>query len=157
VLGAQAPAWAQAAHRPAGSTVGVAGDEETGETEEAGTDETAGEDENAEDDQDTATDEDTGTGDATDTESADSADNCTTDPTGLTPEDLAAMNHGAIVCWAAQQTTWPEEFANHGAFVSSWAHAANDAAKASRAAGHSADAATKGGHAKGKGKGHQSN
>lgn len=48
--------------------------------------------------------------------------NCLTDPTTLTVEELAAMSHGSIVCWAAHQTTWPAEFANHGAWVSSWAH-----------------------------------
>jgi hypothetical protein len=52
----------------------------------------------------------------------DSGDHCTTDPTNLTPEELAAMNHGSIVCWAAQQTSWPDQFRNHGAFVSWWAH-----------------------------------
>jgi hypothetical protein len=48
--------------------------------------------------------------------------NCLTDPTTLTVEALAAMSHGSIVCWAAHQTTWPAEFQNHGAWVSSWAH-----------------------------------
>ncbi len=48
--------------------------------------------------------------------------NCLTDPTTLTVEALAAMSHGSIVCWAAHQTTWPVEFKNHGAWVSSWAH-----------------------------------
>ena len=55
-------------------------------------------------------------------ESADAGENCTTDPTALTAEELAAMRHGSIVCWAAQQTDWPEWFANHGAFVKCWAH-----------------------------------
>jgi hypothetical protein len=49
-------------------------------------------------------------------------ENCSTDPTALTDEELALMKRGSIVCWAAHQTTWPEEFKNHGAFVSDWAH-----------------------------------
>ena len=49
-------------------------------------------------------------------------DNCATDPTTLTEEELADLKHGSIVCWAAHQTEWPEEFANHGAWVRSWAH-----------------------------------
>lgn len=56
--------------------------------------------------------------------------NCLTDPTTLTVEELAAMSHGSIVCWAAHQTTWPAEFKNHGAWVSSWAHWGKDAAAA---------------------------
>lgn len=56
--------------------------------------------------------------------------NCLTDPTTLTVEELAAMSHGSIVCWAAHQTTWPPEFKNHGAWVSSWAHWGKDAAAA---------------------------
>jgi hypothetical protein len=47
-------------------------------------------------------------------------DNCATDPTGLTDEALAALRHGSVVCWAAQQET-PEGYANHGAWVSEWA------------------------------------
>ena len=77
-------------------------------------------------DEDTETDEET----AEDTEteqdagvtSAEAGENCTTDPTGLPPEELAGMKHGSIVCWAAQQTEWPEWFANHGSFVRCWAH-----------------------------------
>jgi len=62
--------------------------------------------------------------DSTDADAEDSSDgeNCSTDPTTLTDEELAAMRHGSIVCWAAQQTEWPEWFANHGAFVKCWAH-----------------------------------
>jgi len=48
-------------------------------------------------------------------------DHCSTDPRTLSAEELAALNHGAIVCWAAHQTTWPDEFKNHGQWVSSWA------------------------------------
>ena len=80
------------------------------------------------------------TGDTTETEDTeDASDNCTTDPTGLTPEQLAAMTHGSIVCWAAQQDT-PDGYANHGAWVSHWAHMgkgadASTAGKAKGAAG----------------------
>jgi len=55
-----------------------------------------------------------------------SNDNCAVDPTTLTPEQLAVMNHGAIVCWAAHQPT-PDGYANHGAWVSQWAHMKFDA------------------------------
>ena len=104
-----------------------------------GTDESAGVagDEDANEAEDTETDEETD-------ESSESADNCLTDPTGLTEEELAAMSHGSIVCWAAQQET-PDGYANHGAWVSHWAHMGKgkDAA---------ADAATNGkSHGKGKG------
>jgi hypothetical protein len=75
-------------------------------------------------DEETAGDEDTETSDEeVDSEdSTDAGDNCTTDPSTLTPEELDAMRHGSIVCWAAHQTEWPEWFANHGAFVKCWAH-----------------------------------
>jgi hypothetical protein len=55
-----------------------------------------------------------------DVESEEAGENCATDPTGLTPEDLAAVRHGSVVCWAAHQET-PEGYANHGAWVSEWA------------------------------------
>jgi hypothetical protein len=54
-------------------------------------------------------------------ESEEAGDNCATDPTALTDEELAALRHGSIVCWAAHQDTWPEEFKNHGQWVASWA------------------------------------
>ena len=113
----------------AGQTVPVqAGDEET--TGDEATDETT----------DGSTDE---------TTSSDSADNCTTDPTTLTPEQLAAANHGSVVCWAAQQTEWPEWFSNHGAFVACWAHSGKaDATDCTVAPAAEAAAAT---HGKGKG------
>ncbi len=53
-------------------------------------------------------------------ETADASEHCATDPTTLDEEALAELNHGAIVCWAAHQET-PDEFDNHGAWVSSWA------------------------------------
>ena len=70
-------------------------------------------------DQGTGAEKDTET---TETESTDSGgDHCATDPTSLSVDELAAMNHGSIVCWAAHQTSW-DGYANHGAFVSHWAH-----------------------------------
>lgn len=106
----------------------TAGDEDTDEVEEA-----AGEE----------------TGEETGEEAADAGDHCLVDPTTLTAEELALMNHGSIVCWAAHQETWPEEFKNHGAWVSSWAHMgkdseAKDAAKAARDAAKAAKNAAKG-------------
>jgi hypothetical protein len=107
----------------------------------------------AADDQ-TAGDEDA---DETTDESGDGGDNCATDPTTLTPEDLALLRHGSIVCWAAHQTTWPEWFSNHGSFVKCWAHTGkadaidctvDPAAQAPAAAGAST------GHGNGKGNGH---
>ena len=109
----------------------------------------------AADDQ-TAGDEST---DETTDETTGAGENCATDPTTLTPEDLALMRHGSIVCWAAQQTTWPEWFSNHGSFVKCWAHQGkadaiscteDPAAQAPSAGGAS------NGHGKstGKGKGH---
>ncbi|TAJ99036.1 MAG: hypothetical protein EPO36_13550 [Chloroflexota bacterium] len=53
-------------------------------------------------------------------EAEEAGDNCATDPTGLTAEDLAEVRHGSVVCWAAHQET-PEGYANHGAWVSEWA------------------------------------
>lgn len=75
------------------------------------------EDEDADEEVDENTDEDTESGEGTD-----GADNCATDPTTLSAEALAATRHGSIVCWAAQQTEWPESFSNHGSFVKCWAH-----------------------------------
>lgn len=75
-------------------------------------------------DQGTETETDTNTDPTTETApaaSTDSASNCLTDPTTATPEELAALTHGAIVCWAAHQVT-PDGYANHGAWVSEWAH-----------------------------------
>ena len=96
---------------------------------------TSGEDDEAEGDEDAGTEEETDEGaevdETTDEETEagatveEASNNCLTDPTDattLTEEELLAMNHGSIVCWAAHQKTWPEEFRNHGAWVSSWAH-----------------------------------
>jgi hypothetical protein len=82
--------------------------------------------ENGDEDVDETAGEDEETTEDADEESAEDGTNCATDPTALTEEELAAMRHGSIVCWAAQQTEWPEEFKNHGAWVSSWAHSGKD-------------------------------
>ena len=107
-----------AAH--AGKTVPVAaGDQTLGEDEFAGEDESAGEDEETEIDEETETDE-VEVEEVEGTE--DAGDNCSVDPTVATPEELDALNHGAVVCWAAHQAEWPAWFSNHGAFVRCWAH-----------------------------------
>lgn len=118
-----APAGRTVAGEAAGKTVPVVA--------EPGDEQEADEDEGTEDE---STETDTTTGDA-----ADTADNCATDPTGLTPEELAAMTHGSIVCWAAHQAT-PEGYANHGAWVSEWAKA-NKGADTSTAIGGASAAA----------------
>lgn len=133
VFGAQpASSWGLSnAASHAGKTVPV----------KAADEETAG-DENTDESTDETTDETTD-------ESA-AADNCATDPSALTAEELAAMKHGSIVCWAAHQTTWPDWFANHGAFVSCWAHTGKaDAPSCTVAPAVGAAAAT---HGNGKGK-----
>jgi hypothetical protein len=89
--------------------------------------------------------------DSQDTESSDAGTNCTTDPTTLTPEELAALRHGSIVCWAAHQTQWPEWFANHGAFVKCWAHQGKTDAPSCTTAPAAGAATT--GHGNGKGNG----
>jgi hypothetical protein len=89
---------------------GGAGDEDTDEDT----------DEDLDEDLDEDTDEDLDEDLDEDTDGA--SENCLTDPTALTDDELALMKRGSIVCWAAHQTTWPEEFNNHGAFVSDWAH-----------------------------------
>jgi hypothetical protein len=109
-------------------------------------------------DEETAGDEDTDetteetTEETTDETSAEAGDNCA-DPTALTEVELAAMRHGSIVCWAAQQTEWPDWFSNHGAFVKCWAHQGKaDAPSCTVAPAPEAAATTS--HGKGKGKGH---
>jgi hypothetical protein len=53
-------------------------------------------------------------------ETEEAGENCATDPSALTPEELAEVRHGSVVCWAAQQET-PDGYANHGEWVSEWA------------------------------------
>ena len=114
-------------------------------------------------DEETAGDEDTQETtdeDAESDESADAGENCTTDPSALSPEDLAAMRHGSIVCWAAHQTTWPEWFSNKGAFVKCWAHQGKkpDAPSCTEAPAAAPDSVAPTGHGAsaghGQGKGH---
>jgi hypothetical protein len=97
------------------------------------------------------TDENTEENTVETTESA--GDNCAIDPSALSLDDLALMKHGSIVCWAAHQTTWPEWFSNHGAFVSCWAHTGKaDAPSCTVAPAAEAAAAT---HGNGKSKDHK--
>lgn len=117
--------------------------------------------------QDAATDEETveetdeDVDEEVDEEGAGGGENCSTDPTTLTPEELDLLKHGSIVCWAAHQTEWPEWFANHGAHVKCWAHSGKaeapscteDPTVAVPAAGEDA-AAKSHGNGKGQGKGH---
>ncbi len=99
-------------------------------------------------DQETETDTDTTTEPTTETTpdaSTDSASHCLVDPTAATLEELAVLNHGAIVCWAAHQAT-PDGYANHGAWVSEWAH--KDHGAAASAEGLAKAAAKSAGHGK---------
>ena len=131
-FGAQAPASGYAlgsSYEDGNQTPEASGDEDTNETVD--------------------------TPEVTDATTSDSADNCTTDPTGLTAEQLAAMSHGSIVCWAAHQTEWPAWFKNHGQFVSCWAHQGK-AGAASCTVAPAANAATKS-HGKSEGKGKPAN
>lgn len=77
---------------------------------------------------------------AEDGDSATPGDNCAIDPTGLSDEDLAALRHGQIVCWAAHQPT-PDGYRNHGAWVSEWA-------KKNKGHAEQGDAASPNGHGK---------
>ena len=105
-------------------------------------------------DEETAGDEDTDEA-AEEAESSESGENCATDPTALTAEELAAMRHGSIVCWAAQQTEWPEWFSNHGAFVRCWAHQGKaDASSCTEDPGAAALDAAGGATSHGRGRGH---
>ena len=114
-FGAQPPEAAsfglQNAASHAGKTVPVEGTDPA-TTEDEDTDEEPAEEEEEGDEEEALEDE----------ESEEAGDNCLTDPTGLTEDELAEMNHGSIVCWAAHQAT-PEGYENHGAWVSEWARA----------------------------------
>jgi hypothetical protein len=82
--------------------------------------EATGDESGADADADADADTDAEADEDVDAEESEAADNCATDPTNFTPEELAAVTHGSVVCWAAQQPT-PEGYANHGAWVSQWA------------------------------------
>jgi hypothetical protein len=137
-FGAQPPAAAsfglENASSHAGKTVPVAGTDPVTAGDEETDEEPADEEE-----EETLEDE----------EAEDAGDNCLVDPTGLTEEELAAMKHGSIVCWAAHQET-PEGYANHGAWVSEWARAGKDGDETEDAA----EAASTKDKGQGKGKGH---
>lgn len=131
------PPQAQWGLAGAGSHVPLAG-QDTDEAENGDEDTTEAEDEDTEEEESTE----------------EATENCSTDPSALTPEELDALSHGSVVCWAAHQTEWPEWFDNHGAFVSCWAHQGKaDAPSCTEApAEPEADAATTG-HGNGKSKG----
>ena len=76
-------------------------------------------DEDTDEDADEDVDEDV---DEEGAEDGTGAENCATDPTTLTDEELAELKHGSIVCWAAHQDEWPEWFTKHGEHVKCWAH-----------------------------------
>lgn len=87
-------------------------------------------------------------------------ENCATDPTTLTEEELAELKHGSIVCWAAHQDEWPAWFTKHGEHVKCWAHHgkadAPSCTEDPNAEVPEVDedaAATSSGHGKGQGKG----
>lgn len=78
--------------------------------------------------------EDSGTNESSDTGTNDSNNHCNVDLTQA-PSVLAGLNHGSVVCTAAQGTPpggySPTGFANHGAWVSSFAkgdHGTNQSA-----------------------------
>lgn len=68
--------------------------------------------------------EDTDTTETTTTETTETTDSTSTDHCNVDltqdPSVLAGLNHGSVVCTAAQADT-PQGFANHGAYVSSFA------------------------------------
>ena len=109
----------------------------------------------AEDEDEDADADETAEEDTESSESTEAGDNCATDPTALSAEALADMRHGSIVCWAAQQTEWPEWFSNHGSFVKCWAHQGKaDAPSCTEAPGAAAPTAKGASAGHGKGKGH---
>jgi hypothetical protein len=127
VFGATPPAastgLANAAAHAAKTVPVVSGDETTGDDDQSvdEQDETTGDDDQSVDEPGETESPEAPEAVDEDADTQDAADSCT-DPSAATPEELAAMNHGAMVCWAAQQTAWPTWFSNHGAFVRCWAH-----------------------------------
>ncbi|MBI2763612.1 MAG: hypothetical protein HYX54_07685 [Chloroflexi bacterium] len=111
------------------------------------TDQTTDADSASEAEEDATTDESVETAktsekDQTTDATSDSADHCLVDPTTATAEALAALNHGAVVCWAAHQVT-PAGYANHGAFVSEWARKNDGANPRAKGGAHAAAKAGK--------------
>jgi len=78
---------------------------------------------------DEGTETDETTAPETETDASDSADHCNVDLT-QDPAVLATLNHGSVVCTAAHMGA-QDGFANHGAFVSHWAHLGTDKFNAS--------------------------
>jgi hypothetical protein len=114
------------AGQPAGAAVGLANaSTHAGRTvpviaEDPATEPDAATDTDTETDQSDQT-EQTDETDQTDQETSDSADNCTVDLT-QDPSVLLTLNHGSVVCTAAQATTWDTTlYRNKGAWVSHWA------------------------------------
>jgi hypothetical protein len=104
--------------------------------------------------------EDEDTDEEVEEDAAGGGENCSTDPTGLTPEELAELKHGSIVCWAAHQKEWPDWFAKHGKFVKCWAHqgkadapSCTEDPNAEEPVADEDAAATSVGHGRGQGKG----
>jgi hypothetical protein len=119
-------------------------------------------DEDADEDTDEDTDdlEDEDTDEEVENDATGGGENCSTDPPGLTPEELAELKHGSIVCWAAHQKEWPEWFAKHGEFVKCWAHngkaeapSCTEDPNAEEPVAEEDAAATSVGHGRGQGKG----
>jgi hypothetical protein len=65
------------------------------------------------------------TSEAEEAEQETEGENCATDPSSLSDEELAALRHGQIVCWAAFQET-PDGYDSHGAWVAEWARSGKD-------------------------------
>lgn len=93
-------------------------------------------------------------------EDGEGGDNCATDPTTLTEDELGELKHGSIVCWAAHQDDWPEWFTKHGEHVKCWAHhgkadapSCTEDPNADVPEGDEDAAATSTGNGKGQGKG----
>ena len=127
------------AAKPSNPGNGHAGDHPVttvSETTESETTETETETETETDTSTTTTDTTSDTTTTTTTELSETSGNCSVDPTTATPEVLAGLTHGQIVCWAAHQPT-PDGYRNHGAWVSQWA-------KGNHGAGHSAAVKPKG-------------
>lgn len=89
----------------------------------------------------TVTETTTETESSTESQSADStsSDHCNVDLTQA-PSVLAGLNHGSVVCTAAQQDPpagySPNGYANHGAWVSHWAKGDHGSNQAPTSKGH---------------------
>ncbi|HLX36015.1 MAG TPA: hypothetical protein VKR30_12335 [Candidatus Limnocylindrales bacterium] len=82
---------------------------------------TSGTDGAGQDTQDNQDNQDQSSETETDSGSGDSTNQCTVDLT----QDISVLEtlpHGSVVCTAAQDTSTHDGYANHGAWVSHWAH-----------------------------------